>query len=483
MGFLVRSAAAQGGGAAGLYYGGPDLGNLTPTIYAAPTSQGTGSGNSEANATTLVAALAAASSNDIVGALPGVYSKASTSSKFYPAWRLTNSGTTGNPIIVVAKYSAIDLAGKTAGARWTTSDLDAVFAHANRSELRHTGGAGGGTGGPIFGSSFDPVDAHQYWIGFCADESQGPPIQDSGPATLWASNSCKILRAVLRGRDVSSTWGGDNHCGVRVEDWAGTAEVSDCVIHGFKTANGSDAGHNHAGILRYSHGNQSGLTVTHNFIFGCSDGIFSKDEAWPDGNAQSEIYRYNILDGNTVGMELATQNMNGASTDSYAEFNLIVGGSSQTGISGQQGNGFRILIRYNTVYVGANGAGTAAGTDMNFFGATGCELTGNIIVGVNGNLLYEANARSSAHVPANYNCYYALGGGFTARYNGSSFNWSTWPSGSTRDGNSINVDPLFTSAAGFDWSLQAGSPCLTAASDGGRIGHTRGGVTPGPRYA
>lgn len=463
---------------AGLYYAGPEYGNLIPTIYAAPAALGTGSGNSEANAMALTDALPIADLDDVIGALPGVYTITSTSNKFFPAWRLTNSGTAGHPIIVVAKYSAIDLAGKSAGQKWTTTDLATVFAHPNRTELRHTGGIGG----PVFGSSYSPVDEHQWWIGMCADEATSTPIQDSGVATQWACDSCKTMRCVIRGRDVSVGWNGDNHSGVRVEDWSGTAEITDCVIHGFMTSGGSDAGHNHAAILRYSHGNQSGLTIRHNFIFGCSDGVFAKDEPWPTGNAQAEIYRYNIFADNTVGIEMATQNMNGVTTDSYCEYNLITGGSGQTGISGQQGNGYRIHVRNNTVYVGANGGGTAAGADMNFFG-TGCELTNNIIVGISGNLLYEANNRTSAIVPANYNCYFATGGGFTARHNGSSFNWSTWPSGSLRDGNSINVDPLFTNAAGYIFTLQAGSPCLTASDIGGPIGAYTSSEVPGPRYA
>jgi len=43
-------------------------------------------------------------------------------------------------------------------------------------------------------------------------------------------------------------------------------------------------------------------------------------------------------------------------------------------------------------------------------------------------------------------------------------------SGISADSTSINLDPLFVNAAANDYHLQSGSPCLTAASDGGEIG-------------
>lgn len=479
------------GGAA--YYGGPDLGYLTPTIYAAPAALGTGSGNSEANAMAMTTALSTAAAGDIIGALPGIYSKAAAGNKFQPAWQITNNGTAGNPIIVVAKYSAIDLAGKVAGSRWTTGDLDTVFAHSNRSELRHTGtsnGTGGGTGGPTFGASFLPNQKeYHYWIGFCVDEAQASPLQDSGPVVLWASVGSKILRSVIRGR--AAPWdpaiGYDNHNGVRCEDFEDGAEVSDNVIYGFlEDASGDWSTHNHCGIQRYAHDTiTSGLRVYHNYIFGSHTGIFLKDETDPvDGPyASDEIVRYNILDSNVSGIEVAKTNR--GATDDYVDYNIVA--FCNTGITGQQGQGNRVHIVYNTIYAGAQGPSSGEAISANNFG-TGCEIRNNIVYGTSGNMLYEANYRTSAMIPTDYNVYYSASG-FRGRYNGANYTGSggtalnTWKSGSGEDDNSIFSDPLFVNASAFDFSLQVGSPARTASSSGGVVGHTAGSDTPGPRYA
>lgn len=490
LGSLAITVQGEVGGGPGspFYYGGPDLGFLVPTLYIAPTTRGTGSGTSEANAMAATTAFGLTHSpGTVIGVLPGIYTRAGTSSKFFPAWRILGNGTASNPIIVVAKYSAIDLAGKAPGARWTTTDLATVFAHANRSEFRHTGQTdnnGNGTGGPAFGSSFSPVNAYQYWIGLCVDEAQAHPREDSGPVVLWACTGCKILRSVIYGRP--APWNPsipyDNHNGIRCEDFTSGAECSDNVIYGFlSSTGGAGSTHNHCGIQRYAHDSvTSGLRLFHNFIFGCHTGIFLKDEPV---FMTDEIARYNILDNNVQGMDIG--NCNPGSTDSYVEYNLFTG-TGESGLAGQQGNGNRVHIRYNTMYLGATGPDVSAGFLGHFFG-TGCDFTGNIVYGTNGNLMYDAQFRTTAIVPADYNCYFSASG-FRGRYNGASYSGTgstalnTWRSNTSQDQHSLFTDPLFTSPGGYNFAPQAGSPVLTAAQDGGIIGYTRSGVTPGPRY-
>lgn len=476
-GLILRSSVVAGGGAAGLYYAGPELGNLTPTIYAATSSQGTGSGNSEANAMALTSALTSATAGAIIGCLPGAYSKSPNNQRWHPAWITTNSGASGNPIIVVAKRSAIDLAGKSGNATWSTSDLSAVFAHADRCELRHTGvsdGNGGGTGGPAFGS-LDQNDV--WWIGFCADQNENSPIRDTGPCVLWSSTRCRIMRSVIYGRPAPYTTDtGDNHVGIRLEG-ATSCELWDNVIYGFvDSVGGVGTGHNHCGVERYD---STGTRIYYCHTFGNHTGIFLKDS---DVNPSSdEIVRYNLCKDVISGIEVGNVNVSGAADD-YVEFNLAIG-CEGSGINGQQGSGVNVHVRNNTLYVQGAGPGTGAGFDGNGFG-TGCDFRNNIVVTTAGVLMNEQQFRS-AILSSNYNCYYATGGGFQARFNSTNFTtFGTWQSGATRDGNSINSNPSFVNTAVENFKLQGASPCLTASDVGGPVGcYITGNETIGPRYA
>lgn len=79
---------------------------LTPTLYAAPTVQGTGSGASEANAMALETACATAGAGDVVGCIPGVYanSRSTSDDRWLPVYFPANSGSSGSPVIFVGKY-------------------------------------------------------------------------------------------------------------------------------------------------------------------------------------------------------------------------------------------------------------------------------------------------------------------------------------------------------------------------------------------
>jgi hypothetical protein len=458
-----------GGGGGGPYYGGPVLGNLTPTIYAAPTAQGSGNGSSEANATTLASALSSATAGAIIGVLPGVYSRAGGAERYSPAWRATNSGTSSNPIIVVAKYSAIDLAGKAAGQAWTSSDFTAVFAHSNRSELRHTGSSsnGGGTGGPAFGS----IDVNYvHWIGFCADEQNAAPHRDTGLAILWSTTGSKVMRCVLYARDPGYTSDtGDNHPNVRLE-FATNCTVSDNALSGSFAGNGL----NHCCVQRYR---ATGTIVEHNFTAGLYNGIFLKDEP---NTSWNEIVRFNYCANPTYGIYIRNCNEGRADLDRVYQ-NLLVGCSEPIVL---QIDGYNVQVDNNTVVAPMTNFGGSQGV-IAYFQGTGCRFQNNIFVGTLGSAFIDQQFRSAAVTPSNYNRFWRTGTAFGARYNGSTYSAiANWRTATGQDVNSTIGDPLFVNQAGGNYRLQAGSPCLTLSSTSGPVGcYITGNETIGPRYA
>lgn len=452
----------------GFYYAGPVLGSLTPTIYAAPTALGNGSGSSEANARALSTALASATAGAIIGVLPGVYSKISGGERYAPAWRVTGTGTALSPIIVVAKYSAIDLSGKSANQRWTAADYAAVFAHPNRSEMRHTGVStdGGGSGGPAFGS----VDNNYvYWFGLCADEANAQPHRDTGLSILWSTTGSRIMRCVLYARDPRYvTFDYDNHPNVRLENAIGCV-VSDNALDGDFAGNG----HNHCCIQRYE---SRDTVIEHNFTGGLHAGIYLKDQ----DTSRNEIVRYNYCTNPQAGIEVLNVNIGVTDTDQVYQ-NLIVG--SAEGLI-YQSRGTNIQAHHNTLVGPCAGGGSSQGW-QGHHNSTGCYCRESILVGTSGSMFIDQAFRTGPVNGSNYNRFYRTGTQFTSRYNGATrSNIETWRSATGQDLNSSVGDPGFMNQATGDYRLAPGSACLTMSESGGPVGcYITGTETIGPRYA
>lgn len=464
---------ATQGTSVGAIYGG-----YTPTIYAAPAALGTGSGNSEANAAAATTVLARTDlpPGTVVGLLPGVYTRAGGAERYSPAWRCLSSGTSGSPIRIVAKYSAIDLVGKTAGQRWTTADLTTVFAHANRTEFRHTGtssGNGQGSGGPSFGS----IDINYVeWNGICADEQYNIPHRDTGASILWSTTGSAIKRCVLYGRpSYYTTDTSDNHPGVRLEN-AVNCTVSDNVIYGFRYSGGPggtlNGSHNHCGIQRYE---SQGTIVEHNFTFGNHTGIYLKDQ----DTARDETVRFNFCADINCGIEILNANETTSDVDVVYQ-NIIVDAAEGLIL---QASGRNIQVYNNTLVVPATSAGSASCV-VAHYADTGCFIRNNIFVGTNGSSFLDEQFRTLAVIPSNYNRFFRTGTQFTSRYQGSFTSLSAWQSGTGQDANSSVGDPLFVNQSSGDYHLQAGSPCLTMSQTGGPVGcYITGNEVIGPRYS
>lgn len=446
--YLRGPAAALVGGNSAAYAG------LTPTLYAAPTSQGTGSGNSEANAMSLSSALAAVTAGAILGVLPGTYTGTNTSDRFQPAWKTTNSGTSGNPIRIVAKNVA------------------AIHA-SNLSELR-SGTTTDGAGCPAFGAYGNP-SANDYveWIGFYVDEANSATRADTGPAVLVATTGSAIRLCHLAAK--TAYLPGDNHCGVRVEG-SYNVTVADTKIHGFRNSAVNVA--NGCGIETYTSGN---VLVENNEIYDCFAGIHHKANgddagAGPSGDTADGVkgwfitrrnrvyscYHYGIINGRSYS---------GFDRDLYlntVQVDAIGGGGGGFGLTYwnySPDDPTRIRVQNNTVVVSTSNGSLCIGVYHK--GPLGASNTfnGNLVVAGDRAIYQESvSTFTTTQWAADRNLYYGYAS-FADITNGSGNPLSTFASTYGIDGNSVNADPLFVNQAGLDLRLQAGSPALGLARD------------------
>ena len=167
---------------------------FTPTIYAAPADVGSGDGSSEANAMDLATALTNVTAGGIVGLIPGDYTITPPSpSDYTPAFQPTNSGSSGNPIRIVAKYPA--------AANYGSTSLYSSLSHGRTAV----------PGNPTFGSrGKDFVE----WIGVFVDEVASYSTDNGGIGGISESQGCAITHCVIRGD--ASLAGGSLHSAIRV---------------------------------------------------------------------------------------------------------------------------------------------------------------------------------------------------------------------------------------------------------------------------
>ena len=440
---LLRPAAAAGANSAA--YAG-----LTPTLYAAPTSQGTGSGNSEANAMSLSSALAAVTAGAILGVLPGTYTGTNTSDRFQPAWKTTNSGTSGNPIRIVAKNAA------------------AIYS-TNLSELR-SGTTTDGAGCPAFGAYGNP-SANDYieWIGFLVDETNSATRADTGPVVLVATTGSAIRLCHVKAK--TTYLPADNHCGVRVE---GTynCTVADNKVQGFRNSSVSVA--NGTGIESYTSGN---LTVEQNTIFDCFTGIHHKadgDDASSSGDTSDAFKGWFVTRKNLIYSCYSFGIIYGRSYDGFDRTctqNIV-----QIDVTGFDGYGLtfwnyspddprRIKVQNNTFHVSLS-TGTV-GVGVFHKGQLGASNTfnGNIVVAPYRAIYQESvSTFTTTQWSADRNCYNGYAS-FADISLGSGNPLSTFQSTYSMDANSVNSNPTFVNAGALDFHLQAGSPALGLARD------------------
>lgn len=293
----------------------------TPTIYAAPTALGNGSGSSEANAMALSTALSAGtlnslpnSANRVIGLLPGLYVGAVPLNRFDPSWKPAVTGTAGSRIVIVAKYPATSLGATDAE----------VAASSNKSELRNGAPAANWYGpGPTFGqaSGTNYID----WIGVYVKATLSPTGNSAGVGQLHATTGSSIKKCVLVGHQISGMSANDNRCTIFVED-ANNCEIADNLIY---TMTSNLSTEDHSGIVTY---NANVLDVHHNtFILTGSPGFNGSGcefKAERDGYQTGCHFRYNVVKGGLCNGGVvygSLQNGTGTPVTSLCEFNLFDG--------------------------------------------------------------------------------------------------------------------------------------------------------------
>lgn len=290
-----------------------EYGGYTPTIYAAPADVGSGNGSSEANAQNLADALVDAMAGDIVGLIPGTYTAADiAASDSVPAWQTTNSGSSGNPIRIVAKYPAVANAS-------------------NRSELR-TGAATAWTGNPTFGAlSKDYVE----WLGIYVDETVSHSTGTCGVVSIADSNNCAVKYCVIVGagdhisdslrcairlenNDVGNNVVSYNHCSnfspgiTNANEFAILILDSVTVLVEHNEVEGSAGGV----FVKHNHEFPGDLTIRYNYVHDCWGGI-RVDSNCPIGDLAYDSYVYQNLIENCTGTGLwfaNSGNQNAANT-------------------------------------------------------------------------------------------------------------------------------------------------------------------------
>lgn len=416
---------------------------FAPTIYAHPaTAQGNGSGSSEANARTLLSALAIAVPGDIIGVLPGIAIGSSTFGKYVPAFHPANSGTAGNPIRIVAKYP------------WTNT--------ANRTELR-TNATTSGIGSPTIGAHFR---SFIEWYNFYIDEANAKNQGDSGNLMISESTGVKAFYCRLIGEQAFRPE--DNHCGYYINESSGV-ELVGLTISGYRSSN---AGHpNGAGGMEYG----ANGTVRNCEIFDCGSGLYIKghpNTIWNQGlRARNHIWGCHIP---IVAQAIDPTN------PLIVEHNLLrdyVNAAMLLNTSAGADTVRNILIRRNTMTGPANALSIQAIT------GGGNQVVDNLIA------LYPPNNNQPYLDCGGYtanNFASVRSNGFFGSTQGQPFNWNgtnfasraEWEAAVANSSNNqvLGNDPLANRGSG---NYAVTGAALIASSTGGPIGADFSLVGPG----
>jgi hypothetical protein len=443
--------------------GGSSYAGYTPTTYAAPTALGNGSGSSEANARSLATALASASAGQVIGVLPGVYTGTNTGSRYTPAWRTTASGTSLNPITIVAKNPASTNVG------------------GQISELR-SGGTTNGAGCPAFGVL---NQSWVNWIGFYTNERNSATTPDTGCVVIWSAYDCSIRRNHIWMNSAYTI--DDNKPAIRVENTSRNV-IADNLIQEADDTRGF--GDNQAGIETYTTGN---LTIENNHFLNCGCAIHTKSNSelanngyTPPADRGPITIRFNLF--TNCARTIATGRC-------YSGYDNPVYQNIFNGLRKSDGQHMyfrfyntgdeikRFKFQNNTFY-------TNGSAHIHFIpGSTlglGNAFWNNICAGTSQNIVYTEGGGGQQFTQttwdAEHNCYHGYTGFGNIAMSG--YTLPAYQSSFSQDSSTptaINSNPLFVNP-GVDFHLQAGSPCLTLGRDLLGLRGTVGATIPAGAY-
>ncbi len=424
-----------------------EYGGYTPTIYAAPADVGSGNGSSEANAMDLATALSTVTAGGIVGLIPGDYTITPPApSDYTPAFQPTNSGSSGNPIRIVAKYPA--------AANYGSTSLYSSLSHGRTAV----------PGNPTFGSrGKDFVE----WIGVFVDEVASYSTDNGGIGGIAEAQGCAITHCVIRGD--ASLAGGSLHSAIRVNGTDDGVQTYVAYNKCYNVGNDiSDA--NQSAILVLE---SRDVLVEHNECWDSSGGIFVKRNGAAPGNL---IFRYNYIhDCNNCGIRIGTTNPNGSTAyTTHVHNNLCVNidsaGFSVDISSSGTGDQANVIFQNNTA---VNCYAGFFPPYIPTFGETsGGKFYNNIIASPTTSALrFDGSGAFTSITTATFdfqhNVYYSFPT-FVTSDTISSQNFAYWTGTVGQDTVSpatITSDPLFINAGTGDYKLQAGSPARDLGVD------------------
>lgn len=425
-----------------------EYGGYTPTIYAAPADVGSGNGSSEANAMDLATALSTATAGAIIGLIPGVYSRQSPGgeSRFAVAWNPSNSGSSGNPIRIVAKYMASTDANS---ANWSEMQADLITTY----------------GSPAFGS-----DGRDYieWYGVYASDESGhsASADDTSVCVLHSADHCVIKYCLIRGD--GAKWGANNYHGVTIED-CNNFTVAYNEISNYYTGSVGATNANGCGVM-LDHSGGTGL-IEHNYLHDCGAGVFHKRSDSSGGGAfnhGNHIVRLNKIVDCEFGVRADSNQSTGETTWTFDVYKNLMVGCNYAAYNGNSSNDLSGDVRFvNNTLVNCT-AGHA--TNQQPYDATaGHKFYNNVVYDPAQAYNWdewtsgELSSLSTTEFLANYNVWYSAAT-FMDGDVMSAQSMATMQ-GLGQDVNSITSDPLFTNYAGGVYTLQAGSPARDLGID------------------
>lgn len=429
---LIASVACAGFiniGGNGRYVANDTLGELysgfEPTLYSAPTDQGAGDCSSEANACDLVQALATADEGDNVGLLPGTYTGTPTGAAA-PMFAFTNSGSSGQPIRVLAKYPAVYY-HSTEAYRSTicSDDPDTSNWYANS---------------PVIGvqNNRDYIEIYGLYV----DASCAPPRPDGGIIMVNDCDNC-LVAEIYSAQIVTPS--DDNYPTVWIQH-ANNSVVRDSYI----TGGYGSGNHNASAITTYG---ALDFTIENVTFDAVNNGIFIKGSSGSNTRGNRGTIRYNRSTGNSYGfiaiavVEASSETPGNRITVTQ---NLSIGDGALTGAAvhfRNDGEGVRnVDFTNNTIVGGATGGGIFENEPT----AVDMVLRDNVIVFTASTSVHPVNleqAGVAGFSVLDYNLYNEAGGTMVFALEGATQSGlSNWQTATGEEANSTDEAPDFDNA-------------------------------------
>jgi len=444
-------------------YGAPDHYCDATLSVSGGTGTGTGTLGDPWN---LVRCMSEPVAGEVIGLLPvgagtpvSLPAKQGTGDEAIPAFQPANSGTSGSPIVYVAKYAAITL------------DRATIATNQNRSELRTDGTKDAdsvrGTGGATYGAS---TRNYIIYDGIFVDMSNSHMIGDSGVITARASTGAEFRNFVIKGESTDC----DSNCELYRSNGDTDTVISNALIYDYDNVP-TGGGLNQQGWVFVMYGAHNYL-IEHFELDNTDNGIFPKGTSSSGTVFNYGTIRYGIVHGvrqcarfNDFHASSLTEVHHVLCYD-YTEFGL--------GLTAETSSARNLLMHHVTATSAAQSAIYVKNTTASNVTIRDCLFDyNNVGSSVQG---FYAKEDTNALPTVNYNGYYNNGNtvywSWNSTENPTHFSTiSSWRTAVSQEANSqvLSSNP-FTNRASDDYTITGGHAALTASSTGGEVGAYEG---------